>query len=204
MRRVSRIAWGRTLLSAARHKQGLRVLIFSKTRTHIRGTIQVEKGSLLTVNEPWFFAAAEPGSLIIFPGASLTVRNGQFSFKSGAFIDIKDNASLIINGEGYASRNLQIECRERITIGSGAAIGPDVIIRDTDSHPLTDPNHKLTQPITIGDKVWIGARAIILKGVTIGDGSIIAAGSIVSKSIPSNCIAAGAPAKVIRENISWS
>jgi acetyltransferase-like isoleucine patch superfamily enzyme len=119
-------------------------------------------------------------------------------------VEIKDGATLEINGGGYASRNLQIECRERITIGADVAIGPDVIIRDNDGHPLTIDGHKSTNPIKIGRKVWIGARSRILKGVTIGDGSIIAAGSVVTKDIPANCIAGGVPAKVLQSGVSWS
>ena len=53
--------------------------------------------------------------------------------------------------------------------------------------------------ITIGQNVWFGARCIVLKGVTIGDNSVIAAGSIVVKSIPANCVAAGNPARVVKE-----
>jgi acetyltransferase-like isoleucine patch superfamily enzyme len=60
------------------------------------------------------------------------------------------------------------------------------------------------QPVHIGNKVWIGANVTILKGVSIGDGSVIAAGSVVTRSIPANCLAGGIPAKVIKENVAWS
>jgi acetyltransferase-like isoleucine patch superfamily enzyme len=60
-----------------------------------------------------------------------------------------------------------------------------------------------TMPIIIGDNVWIGMNCIILKGVTIGDGAIIAAGSVVNKDIPPRALAAGAPARVIKENVGW-
>ena len=61
-----------------------------------------------------------------------------------------------------------------------------------------------SKPIVIEDNVWIGVNVLILKGVTIGHGSVIAAGSIVTRDIPCNCLAAGIPAKVIREKISWN
>ncbi len=64
-------------------------------------------------------------------------------------------------------------------------------------------NYKNTSPIKIGNHVWIGMRSIILKGVTIGDGSIVAAGSVVVKDVPNNCLVAGNPAKVVKKNVKW-
>ena len=58
-------------------------------------------------------------------------------------------------------------------------------------------------PITIGENVWIGCRALILKGVTIGDGAVVAAGAVVTKDVPANCVVAGNPAKIIKENVVW-
>ncbi|MFA6400488.1 MAG: acyltransferase [Salinivirgaceae bacterium] len=90
-----------------------------------------------------------------------------------------------------------------ITIGNNVLIGSGCVISDSDSHPILpserkDPSKTLTTPITIEDNVFIGARTIVLKGVTIGKGSVIGAGSVVTKSIPSNSIAAGNPARVIK------
>lgn len=58
-------------------------------------------------------------------------------------------------------------------------------------------------PIHIGNHVWIGARATILKGVTIGDGAVVAAGAVVNKDVPPNTLVGGVPARIIKENISW-
>jgi acetyltransferase-like isoleucine patch superfamily enzyme len=194
----------KTFLACLSERQWGRILVFKRTKYSNNGKILVDGNSKLMINEPWPLSASEPGSLILWPGASLHLKNGNFIFRSGMFVEIKAGASLEICGnKGYASRNVQIECMNSIKIGAGVAIGPDVIIRDTDSHSLTDSDHVMTIPIRIGNKVWIGARAIILKGVSIGDGSIIAAGSIVTKDIPPNCIASGSPARVVRENISW-
>lgn len=55
----------------------------------------------------------------------------------------------------------------------------------------------------IGNKVWIASGAMILRGVTIGEGAIIAAGAIVSKDVPARCMVAGVPAKVVKENVYW-
>ena len=76
-------------------------------------------------------------------------------------------------------------------------------IRDSDTHTILNSNHIKTQPVYIGKNVWIGLGSIILKGVTIGDGAIIAAGSVVTKDVPSNCLVGGNPAKVIKDYIEW-
>lgn len=101
---------------------------------------------------------------------------------------------------------------ERLTIGNHVNIGGNCMILDTDVHQLdylarrgekvADKNEITTTiqsaPVTIEDDVWIGANCQILKGVTIGARSVIGAGSVVTKSIPPDCIAAGNPCKVIR------
>jgi acetyltransferase-like isoleucine patch superfamily enzyme len=107
-----------------------------------------------------------------------------------------------------------IRANQRITIGNRVNIGGDCIIMDTDAHNLDyrvraskekigkygkDSVTAASAPIVIEDDVLIGTRCIILKGVTIGARSIIGSGSVVTKSIPADCIAAGNPCKVIRQ-----
>lgn len=76
---------------------------------------------------------------------------------------------------------------------------------DTDFHNIIQNNNlnKETKPILIGDDVWIGSKVTILKGVSIGDGAVIASNSVVTKNVPPRCIVAGNPAKIIRENVQW-
>ena len=115
-----------------------------------------------------------------------------------------DNAKLTI-GNNVGISGSTLNCTKSITIGDNTNIGSGCIISDTDSHPI----HWLTRrnntekapkaPIVIGNDVFIGARCIILKGVTIGDGAVIGAGSIVVKNIPPRVIACGNPAKVVKE-----
>lgn len=100
----------------------------------------------------------------------------------------------------------------KITIGDNVMLGPKVALYAV-SHPI-DPqvrilNYDYPVPITIGNNVWIGGSAVICPGVTIGDNSIIGAGSVVTKDIPANVIAAGNPCKVIRpiteeDTIYWN
>jgi acetyltransferase-like isoleucine patch superfamily enzyme len=112
-----------------------------------------------------------------------------------------ENAKLILGG-GYINRNARIHCFEKIQIGHGVAISENVTMWDTDAHHISG-NTKMTKPITIGNEVYIGCNVTILKGVTIGDGAIIAACSLVNKDVPAGCMVGGSPAKVIKEGVSW-
>jgi len=134
-------------------------------------------------------------------GSKLTI-NGNFSIGSGSDIRVFDDGELTLNG-GYCTAGVQIVCFKKITIGKGCAIARDVIIRDTDAHRILNSGHLMTQETCIGEHVWIGNRAMIMKGVSVGDGAIIAAGSIVTRDVPEKCLVAGVPAKVIRENVEW-
>ena len=110
-----------------------------------------------------------------------TVILSPFQCDYGYNIEIGDNF--------FANVNLVILDGAKVRIGNNAFIAPNVGIY-TAGHPFD---------VTIGDNVWIGAQACILPGVTIGDNTVIAGGSVVTKDIPANVIAAGNPCRVIRE-----
>lgn len=115
--------------------------------------------------------------------------------EAGAMLTIGDHVGMTGGG---------IVCAEMITIGSYVTIGANTIIADTDFHPLDPalrrarPMDAATAPVTIEDDVFIGMQCIILKGVTVGKGSVIGAGSVVTSDIPPGVVAAGNPARVIR------
>lgn len=116
----------------------------------------------------------------------------------------KSNSKIII-GNNVGISGSTINATVLVNIGNNVLIGSGCIISDTDSHPLSylerrdnDFSNVKSNPIRICDDVFVGARSLILKGVTIGEKSIIGMGSVVTKDIPANCIAAGNPARVIR------
>lgn len=112
----------------------------------------------------------------------------------------------------------KIDCVNRIEIGDNTTISYDVTIIDNNSHPIhpadrelmsytkhgsleRQPMFSISAPIIIGKNCWIGTQVRIQKGVTIGDNSIVAANSVVTKDVPSNCIVAGNPAKIVKTDI---
>lgn len=122
-------------------------------------------------------------------------------------IVVRPNAELSI-GDFSGVSNVLIHCYNHIKIGNYVNVGDGTIIYDTNFHSTnwqervdraTDTSKAKTSPIHIGDYVFIGARCVIGKGVTIGDKSIVAAGSVVTRDIPAGEIWGGNPAKFIKK-----
>jgi acetyltransferase-like isoleucine patch superfamily enzyme len=89
-----------------------------------------------------------------------------------------------------------------ISIGEDCAISWDVQFIDSDQHSIDGAGGPA--PIIVGNHVWIGQRATILKGVRIGDGAAVAAGSVVTKDVAAGTVVGGVPAKVIKTGVTWS
>ena len=129
-------------------------------------------------------------------GVNVNVQRGA-SFGSGAMIEIGDNSLIGTN----------CQMPNNLKIGNDVMIGPDVLFIgynhnfDSLEIPMRLQGFIGDIPISIGDDVWIGARSIILPGVTIGKGSIIGAGSVVTKDVRPYSICAGNPARVIRSRL---
>jgi acetyltransferase-like isoleucine patch superfamily enzyme len=128
--------------------------------------------------------------------------NGNFAMNENTNIWITHSGKLILNG-GFINEGVTITCAKQVTIGKNAHIAREAVIRDYDGHYIEEPTYRTAKPVSIGDNVWIGYRAMILKGVSVGNNSVVAANSVVTKDVPANCIVAGNPAKIIRTNINW-
>jgi acetyltransferase-like isoleucine patch superfamily enzyme len=112
------------------------------------------------------------------------------------------SAAIQLEDGVWSNNNLSIICSESLVfIGRDTLLGWGVEISDCDFHPIDPSLRKVgmapSQPVVIGERVWVGSRVTILKGVEIGQNSIIAAGAVVARSIPGNSIAAGVPARVV-------
>ena len=106
---------------------------------------------------------------------------------------------LEIGDRTYINSGASLCAQESVKIGARCAIGNQVLVMDTDFHSIED--HTLpgiARPVVIEDEVWLSARVIVLKGVTIGRGAVVAAGAVVTKDVPPYTLVGGVPAKFIR------
>jgi acetyltransferase-like isoleucine patch superfamily enzyme len=130
------------------------------------------------------------------------------SIRIGAAVHLEDR--VLLRGEGrieiaswvFVNRDTMIVALKEIIIGEGTRIAERVSIRDHDhvfedgNRPIRDQGY-VTAPIRIGRECWIGCNAVILKGVTVGDRAVVGAGAVVTRDIPSRCVAVGVPARVL-------
>jgi acetyltransferase-like isoleucine patch superfamily enzyme len=138
------------------------------------------------------------------PGAQLHV-GGRVALQRGVRIVVDGGRLSIGANTNVNGLGTKLLCAESVTIGSGCTFSWEVQVLDNDFHAITvdDVQQPKTAPIVIGDRVWVGTRAVILKGVTIGDGAVVAAGAVVNKDVPPGAIVAGVPAKVVGRADSW-
>lgn len=135
-----------------------------------------------------------------------SIKSNSIGLIQPCIFNISNPLSQILIGNNVGISGSTINATTQIIIKDNVLIGSGCLITDTDSHPL-DWRERITNnesaikssPIIIENNVFVGARSIILKGVTIGENSIIGAGSVVSKDVPANCIVGGNPAKIIKQ-----
>lgn len=132
-----------------------------------------------------------------------TMPNGvDFQFlHPGLVINFPENVRL--GNNLIFNRNVSITARKRVTLGNDVMLGPNVVINDSNhlfidkDTPITKQGHT-AEEIVIEDDVWIAANCVILKGVHIGKGAVVAAGSVVTKDVPPYAVVAGVPARQIK------
>lgn len=171
-------------------------------RTYLKvipGSLSIAETGNLRLGIPWKGEHFLTTEFYMFKDSYCWVTGG-FKLMSGTRTLIGPGAFLSL-GSGIMNYGSEISCFYHIEIGNNVLIAPHVIIRDNDGHELC--GGKTVGSILIKDHVWIGMRSMILKGVEIGEGAVVAAGSVVNKNVPSHCLVAGVPARVIRENIFW-
>ncbi|MGR5307944.1 acyltransferase [Vibrio mediterranei] len=114
----------------------------------------------------------------------------------------------IVIGKGCVLQGTSICAYDKVSIGNNVIFGPNTVIMDCSGHALTNRGYPdeldnlKADPVTIGNDVWIGYGCIVLPGVNIGDNAIIGAGSVITKDIPANCMAAGNPCTVKKTELS--
>jgi acetyltransferase-like isoleucine patch superfamily enzyme len=157
--------------------------------------------------DPWILGLpdikAVPGSRIVI-GDNVSLFSAKWAnplrpARKLSLVTLNKEARITI-GNRVGITSSVISCARSVRIGDRSLIGANCIIVDTDFHgiPLYGGNPPETKSVVIGNDVFIGTRCLILKGVEIGDGAVVGAGSVVTTSIPRNSVAAGNPAKVLR------
>lgn len=134
-------------------------------------------------------------------GGSLEI-DGSVTLGPGVRVLVGPNARLKIGDRSYITANSKLIVKSDVEIGARCAISWDVQLMDTDFHHIAQYAQN-TKKIKIGNDVWIGSRATILKGVTVGDGAVIAAGAVVTKDVGAGQVVAGNPARVVKEQVRW-
>lgn len=175
-----------------------RLKIYRPTQTVISKSAIFNISGSLKINKPWDKHRGLPSIFKVLDNATINCES--FSFHQ-CHIIVYENATLTLGKKSFMNHGGRLICKESISIGNHTFIGFDVEIRDTDSHELIGSPR--STPIKIGNHVWIGSKAIILKGVTIGDGAVVAAGSVVTKDVPPNVLVGGVPAKIIKDDVTW-
>lgn len=128
---------------------------------------------------------------------------GPYNLRYGAYIEVVNGGTLTI-GQGAANVGLTIMCAKSVTIGNGVRIGRNVSIRDWNGpHVIINDHYRNEAPVEIGDHCWLGTGCTIMPGVTIGEGSVIAANSLVLKDVPPHSMVAGSPARIVNYNVEW-
>ena len=146
------------------------------------------------------------GSIVIgadFKAVSLAKYNSIGVLQKVTMKTLCPGASILI-GDNVGVSGSTISARLKIVIGNNVLLGSGVLISDNDAHPLLPeerhlPDSTVLAPVMIEDDVFIGARAIILKGVTLGTGSVVGAGSVVSRDVPARTVVAGNPAREVKK-----
>lgn len=142
---------------------------------------------------------------------------------SGTVVEIEDNCIIegmirVVRGEGgririgkgttFGAVGISLHEAGEINIGEDCLFSTDIHMDVSDMHPIYDGTTRQrinpAKSVQIGDHVWLGQRVLLLKGATIGSGTVVGANSTVAGDLPGNVIAVGSPARVVRENIVWA
>ncbi len=156
-------------------------------------------GPHFTVMKPWYVNISGPNIRI---GKCLTaVGEPQHRVEVGVWGRKEGEGRIEIGDYGLLSPGTRISASDEIIIGDGVMMANGTYITDSDWHMIYDRSKRDDEiyPVHIGNNVWLGDHSTVLKGVTIGENSVVAARAVVTRDVPANVIVAGNPAKVVKE-----
>lgn len=192
-------------LGVLRHRDR-RIWIGSRTVLEGADRIVVRAGGALRIGLGSFgLSSADDVSVVrVRPGAELRCE-GVVSLQRGVRVVVDGGRLTIGHGTNVNGLGTRIVCAQEVTIGEHCTLSWDVQVLDTDFHTIVrdgSPRPSVA-PVRIGDRVWIGTRAVVLKGVTVGAGAVVAAGAVVTADVPAGAVVAGVPARVVGAVDSW-
>ena len=202
-KQVRELSWLPQIVTLLNSKVDGKVLVGRGSR------IQLENSARLIVRQGSLFinkkrARRDPDKAFVFIDRNAKIEViDNFAIYAGARVLIMEGAELVLGG-GYANTGLRLDCFLSISIGKNVAIASNVTIRDSDNKARETGSRISHGPIIIGDDVWIGMNSTILKNVRVGDGAIIAAGSVVTRDVPARALVGGVPARVLKVGVSWN
>lgn len=191
------------------------ILRFLDFLLKIRSTRRVKKNAVLEGRN--HIIGSKANVILMDDARKEQVQIGDSCWFRGKII-VQTNGVVTLHKHSQIGDNTRILCGDKIVVGAYTAIAPNTTICDNNNHPVNPisrkkmrvypPGHesKLWKysahaPIIIGENCWIGTNVRVCKGVRIGDNSIVAACSVVTKDVPANCIVAGNPARVVKTDI---
>jgi acetyltransferase-like isoleucine patch superfamily enzyme len=135
---------------------------------------------------------------------------GDRSYIADLHVHLRGGARASVGADTFAIDSLRLYCHEHssLRIGDGCLIGAGALCMTSDMHSIIDTKsrQRINPPgdILIGNRVWIGAEVVILKGTMIGDGAIVGIRSVVMGDFPSDCLILGYPARLVRSDVTWA
>lgn len=209
----SKTWYGKEIISVCKYFIG-KDLFHTKMGMDIKGSVRIRKficggGNFMRVGKGSLLNRVDV--IVIGNNNSISIGENCLIGKNCKLYLEGNNMSLTIGNGCTFSHDDELLLQEddsRISIGDNCMFSHHINVRTSDSHPIydIDSGHRVNEAkdVNIGNHVWVTPCCIIQKGVSIGNGSIIATSSIVTKDIPQNCVAAGMPAKVVKQNVTWS
>jgi tetrahydrodipicolinate N-acetyltransferase len=198
----------RSFVAGLRYPLAYKQPIWTGSPTVIEGRERIEfaEGAALRVGlGPFGLSTRRDTSIIrVHPEGRLRCE-GVVSLQRGVRI-VVDSGVLELGPHANINGFAKILVRERVSIGAYCNVSWNTQLLDNDFHPMVvdGVEQPMSGPIILEDRAWIGTGAIVLKGVTVGESAVVAAGSVVTKDVPPKAVVAGSPAKIVGHIDSWS
>lgn len=180
-------------------------MIWSQLLTRLRNRFRVSKDAVVDIDP----TVNMSGCRVVVRGSGNLLKIGKNTKLRDTHIEIiGENCSIIIDDSCMIGHNCYLSAKEsgsHIRIHRDCGLSRNVKMMTSDGHPIFIDNERINYPadITVGEHVWVGDNVTVLKGVSIGSGSVVGINSTVTKDVDSAVVVVGNPARRVREGITW-